>query len=35
MVEKENVELEVEEVVFEIGIEELEQMSSPGALMGD
>ena len=35
MIEKDNAELEVEETSFEIEIEEMEQVSTPGIAMGD
>jgi hypothetical protein len=35
MAEKDSTELEVEEISFEIEIEEMEQIASPGAMMSD
>ena len=35
MLEQDNTEIEVEEVSFEIEIEEMEQLISPGVCMSD
>jgi hypothetical protein len=35
MIEQDSTELSAEETIFEIDIEEMEQMASPGVVMAD